>query len=74
LKTPNYNKKTQIQKNPKYGKMPKFKMPNYNKKPKLNSTQSPYRVKSPTSKAQLKKPKFKTPNYNKKPKYRKSPN
>jgi hypothetical protein len=40
----------------------------------LNSIESPYRIKSPTSQAQFKKPKFKTPNYNKKPKYKKGPN
>jgi hypothetical protein len=44
------------------------------KKPKLNFTQSSYRIKSPTSKAQFKKPKIKMPNYNKKPTYRTSPN
>jgi hypothetical protein len=53
----------------------------------LNYIESPYRVKSLTSKAQFKKPKFKTPNtiknpntekaqieYYQKPKYVKSPN
>jgi hypothetical protein len=34
----------------------------------LNSTESPYRVKNPTSKAQFKKLEFQMPNYKKKPK------
>jgi hypothetical protein len=40
LKTPNYNKKSQIHQKLKYHKKAKFKTPNYNKKPRYRKSQN----------------------------------